>query len=184
MVKNAYWLWSNVLSKAFCDLVIAEMDWTKQEEGGFYHVGHSKIEVDHTMRKTLVCYPEFNSPIGCVAQTYIQYANKEAGWNFVTNSYDTLQVVKYEDGGHVNWHLDPGEISGEQDQRKLSFVMLLSDPSEYEGGLLEFKGFPEQPKLGQGSIIVFPSFIEHRVTPVTSGIRYSAVTWACGPSFK
>jgi PKHD-type hydroxylase len=62
---------------------------------------------------------------------------------------------------------------------------LLNDPSEFEGGILQLKGMEDQNVLDkQGSIIVFPSFIEHKVTPVTKGVRYSAVTWASGPSFR
>ena len=41
----------------------------------------------------------------------------------------------------------------------------------------------EIPRLEEGSIIVFPSFVEHRVTPVTEGIRYSLVSWFVGPLY-
>ena len=36
----------------------------------------------------------------------------------------------------------------------------------------------------QGSVIVFPSFVWHRVTPVTKGTRYSLVLWTCGQPFR
>ena len=71
-------------------------------------------------------------------------------------------------------------------QRKLSISIQLNDPSEYKGGSFEFKELleKEQPKLLQGSVLVFPSFLQHRVTPIISGTRYSAVTWARGPAFR
>ena len=59
--------------------------------------------------------------------------------------------------------------------------------SNFEGGDFEMVGEGERggvPRLEEGSVIVFPSFIEHRVTPVTKGIRYSLVAWFVGQPFK
>lgn len=69
--------------------------------------------------------------------------------------------------------------------RKLSGVLFLSNPESYEGGNFEMEDF-EMPfkKAPQGSIIIFPSYLTHRVTPVLSGERYTAVCWATGPAFK
>ena len=38
--------------------------------------------------------------------------------------------------------------------------------------------------MPKGSIVVFPSFIWHRVKPITKGTRYSLVMWNCGYPFK
>ena len=55
---------------------------------------------------------------------------------------------------------------------------------DFEGGDFEIRGKDDRvPKLEEGSIIVFPSFLEHRVTPVTEGIRYSLVSWFVGPPY-
>lgn len=179
MVDNFYWLWDSALSKEFCKLTIAEADWNNQEEA---KIGDG-YELDSSYRKTLICMVSSVSPIGCVAQTYIKLANTSANWDYLIDGLEDIQIAKYEDNGFYNWHSDV--ISPNAGiQRKLSASIILSDPSEYEGGLLEFDGVDKQPELKQGSIIVFPSFIRHRVTPVTSGIRYSAVAWALGPTFK
>ena len=69
---------------------------------------------------------------------------------------------------------------------------VLNDSNEFRGGDLEFQRIGSGGKIiknnanlnKMGTIIVFPSFIEHRITPVTKGVRYSAVTWAQGPAFK
>jgi PKHD-type hydroxylase len=72
--------------------------------------------------------------------------------------------------------------------RKLSMTIQLSEPNEYEGG--EFEIDPEFGVLDQavikqrGTVLVFPSFLRHRVAPVTSGIRRSLVCWAEGPKFR
>ena len=69
----------------------------------------------------------------------------------------------------------------------------LNEPGEYEGGNLKFdfgphsegERFHECTEIRpQGSIIVFPSFVQHQVTPVTKGTRYSLVLWSLGQPFK
>lgn len=94
-------------------------------------------------------------------------------------------VYKSENQGHYNWHLDNG-ISTGSTPRKLSLVLQLSDPSEYEGGDLELftNASIQQVDKTKGLIAIFPSFVLHRVTPVTKGVRKTLVTWICGPSFK
>jgi PKHD-type hydroxylase len=77
--------------------------------------------------------------------------------------------------------------------RKLSMTINLNKPGEYEGGNLKFDYGPHSEGeryhecteiRPQGSIIIFPSFIHHQVTPVTKGTRYSLVLWSVGPPFK
>jgi len=76
--------------------------------------------------------------------------------------------------------------------RKLSMTINLNEPGEYDGGNLKFdfgphaagKRFHECVEIRpQGSIIVFPSFTYHQVTPVTRGTRYSLVLWSLGQPF-
>jgi len=98
---------------------------------------------------------------------------------------DIQYTVYRADGGHYDWHLDRG-VSGGQAPRKLSLVLQLSDPSEYEGGELEvfLGGEPTQMKKEQGLVVAFPSFVLHRVTPITSGTRRTLVVWLSGPKFR
>ncbi len=95
-----------------------------------------------------------------------------------------LQFTRYQEPGqHYQWHIDRGMNSG---TRKLSLSMQLSDPSEYEGGDLElwFGGEPVVATRERGYTAYFPSYVMHRVTPVTKGTRYSLVCWISGPPFK
>ena len=111
-------------------------------------------------------------------------ANSEM-WNFdIWGYHDSLQYTTYYgDGGHYDWHADLGPgISN----RKLSVVLQLSDPGEYEGGDLEMNtggGIITIPKE-LGLICFFPSFMLHRVTPLVSGVRTSLVTWLCGANLR
>lgn len=128
---------------------------------------------------------------------YILAANKNAGWNFNVDHTETLQFTKYDVGQFYDWHPDqhhylyPDDDTNENMRgkyRKLSTTLLLNDPSEFEGGDLEFhfnmKETEKATKLNsKGSLIVFPSFVYHRVTPVTKGTRYSLVSWTLGPPF-
>lgn len=114
-------------------------------------------------------------------------------FGFDLNFFYEVQFTEYEaeTKSHYGWHEDVVWIpkSGHNTQRKLSFVMQLSDPSDYEGGDFEFQLNTSQPPKAEhmrarGNTLVFPSFLRHRVTPVTKGTRYSLVTWYEGPPFR
>lgn len=102
---------------------------------------------------------------------------------------ESTQFTKYveDDQSYYNWHKDEeptGFKSGPT--RKLSGVLFLSDPKDYEGGELQICNAPEniitiEPKKGR--MVFFPSFTIHKVSPVTKGVRYTAVNWARGPAF-
>jgi len=111
-------------------------------------------------------------------------------WHFdLDYLIDNIQYTEYyaENGGHYTWHQDVG--AGEMSKRKVSITVQLSDPSEYEGGDLEYfkGGNPEEavkaPK-GKGVVFIFPSYMMHRVTKVTKGIRRSFVLWVGGEHYK
>jgi PKHD-type hydroxylase len=134
---------------------------------------------------------------------YIQEANKAAGWNFEWDFSESCQFTKYSKNQYYGWHCDswevpyntPNNLNLHNKIRKLSVTCSLSDPSEYSGGELEFNfNNPEMSKkqnirkckeiLPRGSLVVFPSFVWHRVCPVKKGIRKSLVIWNLGYPFK
>ncbi|MCH9026403.1 MAG: 2OG-Fe(II) oxygenase [Proteobacteria bacterium] len=106
------------------------------------------------------------------------------GYGFELNGfYDGIQVASYEPGGHYDWHIDLGP--GTYSSRKLSLSVQLSDPADYEGGELEFlSATDELAPRSRGSLIAFPSYLAHRVRPVTKGTRLSLVSWIGGPPFR
>ena len=107
-------------------------------------------------------------------------------WNFELKSIiDNIQYTEYEgNGGHYDWHLDigPGSIS----HRKISITIQLSDPEEYVGGDLQIMTGSEYTTVprGKGTVVIFPSFLLHRVVPLTSGNRKSLVLWVGGDHYK
>jgi PKHD-type hydroxylase len=141
------------------------------------------------------------------------FANNENQWIFrkllfLTNTvnseffrydlvgFDFFQYAEYNNvGSKYDYHCDMmlGDITSIDSAltRKLSFSILLSDPSEYQGGDLEFfVGKPDgdpDPEIAEslrGRVVAFPSYMMHRVRPLTSGCRRSLVFWALGPKFK
>jgi PKHD-type hydroxylase len=117
-------------------------------------------------------------------------------YDFDLYGYKNFQYTIYDssNNGMYDWHMDtilskvPNDmLSGST--RKLSLVMLLSQPyEEFTGGEFQFNGSMEKyaitPTFNKGDIIVFPSFMIHRVKPVLLGIRKSIVIWVEGPKFR
>jgi PKHD-type hydroxylase len=184
LVNFVYWKWDAALSKEFCRSVLEQIDWAAFKTGT---VGQqAQPVVDTKIRRTDIVWQDSMQPLGCVTKCYMETANQSAEWGYSLSGQEQTQIGRYKstDEGHYDWHIDAGPPENGV-QRKLSCVILLNDPSEFEGGILQFKGMEDQNVLDKrGSVIVFPSFIEHKVTPVTKGVRYTAVTWASGPSFR
>ena len=137
---------------------------------------------------------------------YVHEANKLAGWNFDWDFSESCQFTKYKLNQYYDWHCDswdkPYDKTDDPNShgkiRKLSMTCQLTDGSEYQGGELQFDCRNYDPHmrdedkhlltvkeiLPKGSIVVFPSFVWHRVQPVTKGTRYSLVIWNLGYPFK
>ena len=96
---------------------------------------------------------------------------------------DAPMIMKYEKGGHYDWHVDTGNSVC---HRKLSFTIQLSDDKDYVGGDVEFIGTKVDTKAfrQKGVCIIYPSFLPHRVSKVTKGTRHAIVGWIHGPTFR
>ena len=129
---------------------------------------------------------------------FMEEANEDAGWRYDIKAAESNQITRYRKGGFYNFHRDgsgdhlsaydnPGNKFLHGYVRKLSMSVILND--NFEGGAFEFASYGKQQcvitpiEAKAGSVIVFPSTMEHRVAPVTKGIRYSVVTWFLGPPF-
>lgn len=122
-----------------------------------------------------------------------QRANRQYGFD-LTGFVEDLQFTVYEaPGGFYTWHQDG--LDGALADRKLTIVVQLSDPADYQGGELQFfevvdaydrdelVEFTAQTSM-RGTAVVFPAFEQHRVLPVTDGTRCSLVAWVAGPPFR
>ena len=113
--------------------------------------------------------------------------------NFELTGMEQLQFTEYKaPSGHYKFHIDGNGIGNygvstdstrKGSTRKLSMSCLLSD--NFEGGeLVMHFGKDEIVHMKKGDAVFFPSYYLHKVSPVTSGIRYSLVTWFVGPTFR
>lgn len=122
-----------------------------------------------------------------------QRANRVYGFDLLGFTEDAQFTLYDEPGAFYDWHQDG--LGGEVAVRKLALVLQLSDPADYEGGDLEMfnivheydpadvRAWSTEARL-RGSLVVFPAFEYHRVTPIVSGRRYSLVCWVGGPPFR
>jgi PKHD-type hydroxylase len=98
---------------------------------------------------------------------------------------ENAQFTEYPVGGFYDWHMDcDTNMAHEPPVRKISMTLLLNDPSEFEGGNLELMSPGRTTNLKQGHAICFASFLNHRVQPVTRGVRQSLVVWFGGKPFR
>ena len=98
---------------------------------------------------------------------------------------ENAQFTEYPEGGFYDWHMDCDVNMGhEPPVRKISMTVLLNDPKEFEGGHLELMAPGKFAELKQGHAIIFASFLNHRVNPVTRGMRQSLVVWFGGKAFR
>lgn len=100
------------------------------------------------------------------------------------DGFDAFQYTKYKKGQHYSWHFD-AFTEYQSFERKISAVVMLTDPSKYSGGELEIvvDGNIEKPlsiRPSRGSVVLFASWMPHRVAPVKSGTRKSLVAWVMG----
>ena len=202
-ISNYYWHFTSAIPPKLCDDII-EYGLSKKEvmaRTGLY--GDKKLnkqellDLKRTRNSDLVWLEE--PWIYKELQPYIHKANKNAGWNFQWDTSEAIQFTKYKLNQYYDWHCDSWDKPDKNNKiRKLSMTCQLTDGSEYQGGELEFDFRNYNPHmreevkhlkqakeiLPKGSIIVFPSFVWHRVKPVTKGVRYSLVMWNNGYSYK
>ncbi|MEM1123293.1 MAG: 2OG-Fe(II) oxygenase [Bacteroidota bacterium] len=142
---------------------------------------------DEELRKTSIVGLENNEEHQWLYQRISNFAlqvNNQRYFYDIRGIFEPLQLMEYSEGDFFDWHLDFG--NQHSSIRKLSVTMQLSDPTDYEGGDLQFminKDIITAPR-SKGTIIIFPSFIMHRVTPITQGKRRSIVGWVSGPPFR
>lgn len=118
--------------------------------------------------------------------TYVDKVNKTSFGVDVTDQAD-MQFTCYDASyqGHYDWHHDVHWSSQDPQDRKISVSIQLSCPDSYEGGDFEFEEVKTTANFrAKGTMILFPSYLRHKVSPVTSGTRYALVAWFFGPRWR
>ncbi|MGI3183823.1 2OG-Fe(II) oxygenase [Nioella aestuarii] len=152
--------------------------------------GLTRNATDHNLRRAdLVWLDEVEGSNWVMDKiiALVREANRQVYGYDLTDFSESAQVARYgaDRQGHFDWHSDIGD-GRLASRRKLTMVVQLSVPSAYSGGQLEL-----MPGAGtvtadtaQGAATIFPSFVLHRVTPVTDGERRSLTIWCHGPAFR
>jgi len=210
-ISNYYWYFKSAIPPKICNDIIRHglsQAGTMARTGGYGDKELTKDQIKNMQKKRKSDLVWLNDTwIYKELHPYIHKANKSAGWNYEWDRSESCQFTKYKLNQYYDWHCDswdkPYKRENKDDPdngkiRKLSMTCQLTDGSEYEGGELEFDFRNYDPHmrdedkhlkqakeiLPKGSIIVFPSFVWHRVKPVTKGTRYSLVMWNLGYPFK
>lgn len=163
-----------------CAAIIKDNSPEEWEEAGMWLDG--KKTIDHSYRHTENCFIEKNEDTLWLFDkvlAIVMSANQHK-WHFEIDFFEAIQLAKYEEGMHYDWHMDLGPATA--GNRKISMSVQLSADDDYEGGNLVLdlgeNGFDAPREIG--SVTVFPSFMKHKVEPVTKGTRYSLVVWCSG----
>ena len=149
-------------------------------EGGLTDIRRSEIFWIPKIERWAPLYEKIMHAVGTM--------NREAFDFDITSIHEHLQFTEYDESyqGHYGWHFDVGE-NPVMCNRKLSISIQLSDPSDYDGGELQFQFDNDNVTIAEkarGTLVLFPSYLRHRVTPVTRGVRRSLVLWITGPPFR
>ena len=204
-LKYYYWYFQSVIPERICDDIVRygqEQEKQTALTGNADKDNLTNLDLKNIQkkRKSDVVWMS-DKWIYKEIQPYIYQANANAEWNFEWDWSESCQFTEYKKGQFYDWHCDsyiepydqPDNQNTHGKLRKLSMTVSLTDPEEYEGGDLEFD-FRNQDEAVQpsickeirpkGSVVVFPSFVWHRVKPVTKGIRHSLVCWNLGYPFR
>ena len=176
----------SIFSPKQCQMVIDKGMSLKKEEA---KVGMGKLEGGLDIKKRItsiswIPFKDMPEMYRDIEATMLKANNNHFGFDGLKLT-EPAQFTHYHTGGFYDWHMD-NDVVGKHEPpiRKISMTLLLSDPSTFEGGELEFMSKGKSAKLKQGQAIFFASWLQHRVKPVTRGERKSLVMWFGGPSFK
>lgn len=189
--KNQFWYYKSALDVKTCDKIIkAGKSILKQK---------AKVLNDKEKKKIRNSYVTWLNDqwIYDLICPFIYGANKSAGWNVDIDWFEDIQFTEYNKKQHYDWHQDSvsyNEGHYKNKIRKLSCVVSLTDPKKYKGGDFYF-AFDEtdgikrkEDKVNEmkerGTVLVFPSYLYHKVASVTQGTRHSLVIWALGGHYK
>ena len=185
MIHVSYSLIPKAVHPEVCRIELEGINWDASFKAT---VARDSVVVEPEIRKTDIVWAAPDSAVSCIAQSRLVSANVANDWGYVMSYVGDTQLGRYQDGGHYVSHIDTLAPNESGVQRKITAVTLLNDSTEFEGGDLELMTASGEWVNGllknAGDMVIFPSFLLHRVTPVTSGVRYTAVTWAVGPAFR
>jgi PKHD-type hydroxylase len=163
-----------------CNQIVAELSGIEVRDAT---MGVDGTEKNLLSRNTNVRFGGDNYWLGDKLEQFAHEANKVCKWEYHVTGRENVQFAEYGPEQHYAWHTDTFTLAGTPTERKITVVCLLND--EFEGGEFQVRLYNDYTApLKKGTMIAFPAILEHRVIPVTSGVRYSATMWFNGPRFR
>jgi PKHD-type hydroxylase len=173
-----------IFTAKLCKEIIDLSSTLKKDQGKIY--SKDAADYDKKRRDSTISWIPFNKmqPMYDDLIHLIQKINRNHFGFSNVQITEEAQVSEYSKGQFYHWHTDSTIDMGiEPPVRKLSMTLLLNDSSEFEGGNLEIAG-KKMSHMKQGHAAIFASFLQHRVIPVTKGVRKALVVWFSGEPFK
>tara|TARA_R100001163_G_scaffold65229_2_gene61689 strand:- start:384 stop:965 length:582 start_codon:yes stop_codon:yes gene_type:complete len=193
MENNLFLFWKNAVGNKFCNDVIKFASTLEKQEASTTGPKHKQVFSDYRKSKIVWLSDKW---IYKELLKFVDMANKST-YNFDLTRAEAIQYTRYDSNGHYEWHVDQldGPVEdAKPDTRKLSLCLNLTDPDEYEGGdfwICKPHPLPENAKKikldfmqTRGAAVVFPSYVFHKVAPVTKGTRHSLVCWMRGKRWR
>jgi len=172
-----------IFTAKLCKEIIDLSSTLKKEQG---KIVHKEVRDSKKVRQSTISWIDFNKmqPMYDDLSYLIQKINRNHFGFSNIQITERAQIAEYSKGQFYHWHTDSSiDMNTEPPVRKLSMTLLLNDPSEFEGGNLEIAE-KKMSHMKQGHAAIFASFLQHRVTPITKGVRKSLVVWFSGEPFK
>lgn len=192
---QAYEIHQRAFTQRQCARIVALGESLVADDAGLEGTGGEEVN-DHSIRRSRTAWipPDDDSwwiydKLAAIAAR----ANRRYGFD-LTGFGEDLQFTMYDEpGAFYSWHQDG--LDGGVADRKLSIVVQLTDPDDYEGGDIQFFEVVDDYEPDEmanfsfhsrqlGTAVVFPSFEYHRVLPMRAGARHSLVAWVTGPPFR
>lgn len=188
-MKGEWCFISNFLSKETCNTFVEQIKTMPFEKPKLGFDGNSE---NNNRRKSKIRFlyrdKGFDWLFDQITMAYLQANDQFFGFHL--SGFQFLQVAEYEstDRGEYQRHQDVFWLNGQDTKhRKLSGIIQLTDPNEYQGGDFQIYDVTQDPPANkikeQGTFILFPSFLYHAALPVTSGTRFSIAVWVEGPKW-
>ena len=178
-MRQNWQMWQGV-SRETLDLILSEAEKQPFIDAKTFSGDNKKV------RKSNIKWLSNNIRVREILWSFVSQSNRNAFGVDVTSLGD-IQYTEYDSKykGHYSWHHDIQWDNTNAYDRKLSVTVQLSESDDYEGGDFQFSECQTPLNCRTiGTVLVFPSYLQHKVSPVTKGKRKSLVGWFEGPRWR
>ena len=174
----------DVLTPEQCLAIVEELRSGSGDAATVYGQSRAGGAVNPLVRKATRLVP--SEATLALVRDALQRVQPQLADHFATplTSYEEPQFLRYQAGDYFVAHQDGNTplIHDDSRHRRVSAIVFLSDPADYEGGALVFHGdYPsmlrETMPNARGSLLAFPPEQTHEVMPLIAGERYTIATW-------